>query len=492
MKIQNALRNSVLSVTALLLAFCAGTSCYAQEGHAISVGWASGSITPDIPVPLRGQMHIRISTHVRDPLTATALAMESGNDGATVQAIMISCDQATVSKTTQVKVRELVRGRIPDFDAGKLFLNATHTHTAPNPTPSGFYGVVQQDGVMSEVAYGDFLSERLADIAVKAWNNRKVGGISWGLGHAVVGHNRRVEYLDGHTVMYGKTDNPQFRGLEGPDDTSVNLLFCWDAQQQLTGVVVNIACPSQVVANKKYISADYWSEVRKELRARYTGDLFVLPQCAASGDLSPRDMLRIKDGLPSTNSEAWMEVLGQRIADAVDSAYPKAVNNIRTNPVFRHTVRDLQLPVRRVSMEAYEEAVLDHEQIQSLKAAGQTIPGNVVRMEIARRDIIERYETQNRNPLHNVELHVLRIGDVAIATNPFELFIEYGMRMAARSKALQTFTVQLSGDEAGYLPTARAVRGGGYSARVYSGIVGPIGGQQLVEETVRTINDLWK
>jgi len=72
------------------------------------------------------------------------------------------------------------------------------------------------------------------------------------------------------------------------------------------------------------------------------------------------------------------------------------------------------------------------------------------------------------------------------------LFIEYGMRMAARSKALQTFTVQLSGDEAGYLPTARAVRGGGYSARVYSGIVGPIGGQQLVEETVRTINDLWK
>jgi len=40
-----------------------------------------------------------------------------------------------------------------------------------------------------------------------------------------------------------------------------------------------------------------------------------------------------------------------------------------------------------------------------------------------------------------------------LATNPFELFLDYGMRIKARSKALQTFVVQLACDSSGYLPT---------------------------------------
>jgi hypothetical protein len=39
------------------------------------------------------------------------------------------------------------------------------------------------------------------------------------------------------------------------------------------------------------------------------------------------------------------------------------------------------------------------------------------------------------------------------------------------------------------LPTERAIRGGGYSADKY--IVGPQGGQVLVNETVKLINDMW-
>jgi len=42
-----------------------------------------------------------------------------------------------------------------------------------------------------------------------------------------------------------------------------------------------------------------------------------------------------------------------------------------------------------------------------------------------------------------------------------------------------------------YLPTAVAVRGGGYSAIVASSVVGPEGGQVLVDRTVDLINSLW-
>jgi len=89
-----------------------------------------------------------------------------------------------------------------------------------------------------------------------------------------------------------------------------------------------------------------------------------------------------------------------------------------------------------------------------------------------------------------MELHVLRIGDVALVTNPFELFLDYGLRIKARSQALQTMVVQLACGSGGYLPTARAVAAGGYGARVLDGEVGPEGGQALVERSVELINSL--
>ena len=57
---------------------------------------------------------------------------------------------------------------------------------------------------------------------------------------------------------------------------------------------------------------------------------------------------------------------------------------------------------------------------------------------------------------------------------------------------MHTFVVQLSGDRAGYLPSERAVRGGGYGALPVNGMVGPEGGRALVEATLREIDNLWK
>ena len=92
---------------------------------------------------------------------------------------------------------------------------------------------------------------------------------------------------------------------------------------------------------------------------------------------------------------------------------------------------------------------------------------------------------------YQMEMHVLRLGDVAIATNPFELFTDYGLRMKTRSPALQTFVVQLAGPGT-YLATEKAVRGGGYSAIIESNEVGPEGGQFLVDETASVIQSLFK
>jgi hypothetical protein len=89
-----------------------------------------------------------------------------------------------------------------------------------------------------------------------------------------------------------------------------------------------------------------------------------------------------------------------------------------------------------------------------------------------------------------VEIHVLRLGDVVLATNPFELFLDYGLRIKARSAAAQTIIVQLAAGSGWYLPTERAIRGGGYGAMPAVSKVGPEGGKELVEETLQMIRSL--
>jgi len=57
------------------------------EGRLLA-GWASTDIAPEEPVQLAGQFHQRISEGVHDPITATALALETvGPDGSGDQAI---------------------------------------------------------------------------------------------------------------------------------------------------------------------------------------------------------------------------------------------------------------------------------------------------------------------------------------------------------------------------------------------------------------------
>ena len=63
--------------------------------------------------------------------------------------------------------------------------------------------------------------------------------------------------------------------------------------------------------------------------------------------------------------------------------------------------------------------------------------------------------------------------------------------MKARSKAKQTFIVQLCCGNAGYLPTENAEKAGHYSAYISSGNVGHEGGDIFVRNTIFEINKMF-
>ena len=108
---------------------------------------------------------------------------------------------------------------------------------------------------------------------------------------------------------------------------------------------------------------------------------------------------------------------------------------------------------------------------------------------------MNRYEKQKTKPKHTTEMHAVRIGDIAFATNQFELYMDYQHRIQGRSPFEQTFIIQLCGgrqgtEYGGYLATERAAAGNGYSASMYCNQVSPEGGQELVEATLEELKKL--
>ncbi len=535
--------NANVSVTAMrkaLSLFLAAAALVALAGPVLGneetpiglrIGWASVDITPDRPVVLRGQFHARVSEGVMDPVTATALAIESvGEGGPNDYAIMVSADLVAIADELRDRVREHLRTALPEFDATKVLFSATHTHTAPA------YGSRSQDrdaaaarefgweippewtdwgielDAMPGVEYREWAAERIARAVEQAWNARKPGGIAFGLGHAVVGHNRLMVYDSGRSQMYGGTDRPDFSHVEGYEDHGVHLLYTWDAEKQLTGVVVNVACPSQVSESDYRISADFWHDTREELRRRLGEHLFVLPQTAAAGDQSPHLVGR---GNPREHAERRMERLtgrnrrqeiAVRIADAVTGVLPHVEPAVEWNPVFRHRVAEVELTRRLISEDDVAAAVRDSEQwrqrYEQMRRAIDESPEarqkgrwytdvtRAYRQTMRGAGVQERFELQQTEPKIAYEVHVVRIGDMAMATNPFELYLDFGVQMQQRSRAVQTFIVQLAGAGT-YVPTHRSVAGGAYGAVPASTAVGPEGGRELVEQTLELIESLW-
>ena len=461
-------------------------------GAELLVGSASTSITPDKPVALSGQHHLRISKGVESPVTATAIALQTRQgDHVVDQAILISCDLVGVPGIVLEQTRRRIQPLLGDFDPKKLILNATHTHTAP-VMEEGLYQI-PTDGVMQPTEYVTFLVERLADIAVQAWKSRQPGAVGWGLGHAVVAQNRRAVFADGKAVMYGKTDQPTFRRIEGFEDHGVEALFFWNSKKELQAVAVNMACPTQEVEGLSVVNADFWHQARERLRQRYGSHVNVVAWVGAAGDQSPHLMYRkaAEERMRQARGLTRLEEIARRVEAAVDEAYQGASKDIRTDVPLAHLVQTVRLPIRMVTEEELQEAKKTAERmLNEEKRTGDTSQS---RRRQWHEKVIDRYEKQKADPWYETEMHAIRLGDVAICTNPFELFTDYGIQMKAHSKAIQTFVIQLAGNanRGGYLPTEQAVHGGGYSAIIQSNVVGPEGGQILVERTVEAINSLW-
>ena len=492
------------------------------------IGWAEVDLTPEKKMALAGQFAERISEYVEKPITATAMAVSVDEE----QMILVSCDLVSISANLTGLVRKNLSGNSLGINPDKVILSAIHTHTGPVYTANlsissgmakerlkksalknGLEYVEKQqvsnnDDIISPDEMLEIICTKLTRVVIEAWSNIAPASFSNAFGRAAVGMCRRAVFTDGSSQMWGETNQAVFKEIEGGSDTGIELMYVFGEDKKLTGIVANLACPAQCVQHRHFVSPDFWGEVKVLLRQRFGEDIFLLALCSAAGDQCPVDLVRwvepesdVNDpnidrkyplkrkADPSMFDINGMKLTGRRIAREIISVYEDGLDEAQKNVEFEHQVHIMKLPIRRATLE--EGAIAEREINNYLSNKEGTVNYNDAAKLQRYLGILTRLEVQNVKNIIDTEVHIIKLGTIAMATNPFELFLDFGNQIKARSKAEQTFLIQLACAAEGYLPTEKAELGGHYSAFISSGVVGHEGGDLLVSNTLEEINKLF-
>ena len=490
------------------------------------IGWAEESLLPGKKIALAGQFYERVSDEIDTPLLATAMAIEKGSQ----RAIIVAADIGEVQPFLLNLAREEFARLNQEIAPEQLIFGATHTHTshtfgdpATNVSISPVLQTINEymgdkpytstavidETVMTPAESTRLVAKQVAVAADKAWKSRKPAAFTNEFGRAPVGMCRRATYDDGSAQMWGDTNTANFVALEGGNDSGIELLYVYDEAGKLTGVVANVCCPSQILGQRSIISADFWGHARAILKEKLGENIHLLTLCGAAGDQCPRDLVRwvtpetpIADpnikrphplkrkADPSMYDLSGCRKAGKRIANEILSVLEEA-EQPQKDPTFIHRIVRMELPLRKVTMTQYREA---DEALQRLAARARTSEftfADKAEMYV-HAGAVNRFRQQQWQETYPVELHILRLGDVALVTCPFELFLDYGNRVKARSYATQTFIMQLTCGRGGYLPTEKAEKGGHYSAYIASGQVGHEGGDMMTRVMIEEINRMFK
>jgi neutral ceramidase len=427
----------------------------------IQVGTAWEEITPDRPLPLLGQMHVRLGQYKHDPLTVNAVVFANGEQ----QVAVVSIDVCWLTDELTRALQQACAAAT-GMPADAIILAATHTHVAPC-TSNHLVGD-------TDAAFLEGLAAATVQAVQRAQADLEEVTLFAGRGYlAEMGWNRRGMRRDGSCHMYWGSWKEDFVGLEGPRDGEVGVIFARRPDGQVKVIIPSFATHPNCVEGESYYSADLPGQVRRVLRATLGEGVGVVYLTGAAGNTAPS----IMEHNPQ-NEQPWRGESGLVRSGLYLGGEILKIMAAQTTPMsssqLRHAQTELQLPMREW------DAWADLSEFKG---------GMLEYFEQSRADWPRLLREDN--PVA-VRLHVLRLGDAAICFNPAELYVEFGLAIKQRSPAPVTLIAELTDGWCGYVPTPEAIRHGGYSATAnrYTRLI-PEAGWIITETTAQLLGQVF-
>jgi neutral ceramidase len=456
-----------LAVGAMSGSLATAAQAIAAKTPPLRVGAATSVITPPLGSWQQGAGVTRKGERIRDELEANSLYMTDGQ----TSLLLLSCDLVGLELAVVQPIREAI-STASGVPPRQVIITCTHTHSGPSLIRTNYHIPVDE-------AYIRQLSRKLVALANAAVVAARPAKMGWGKGVAQIGFNRRVCWADGTHSMHGDTRRGDFAGLEGPGDPAHLAIFAVDSTGEPIAVAYHNTSHPTTFYGAGLFSADYPGAAREILR-RELGHIPVLYLNGAQGDIAMANQLNPQ----REDREARLERIGKMLAAETLRLYRKAEFHPRI--VLGHTYEDLQIKVRLPEAKQLQDA----QQVLERVEAGEKTAGMKLILAFGTAQLQERFGKQS---VDTVPIHVVRIGAVALVTQPCELYCQFGLDIKRRSPTHLTAVVGLADGYCGYCPTIASILGGGYSGMPISWTrLEPYAGYRMVEAAGPMMNQLWR
>jgi hypothetical protein len=416
----------------------------------LRAGAAASNITPWLGVSINGGFQDQRATGVHDELYARALVLD---DGRTRLAVVV-VDSCMLPRG----VIDEAKRRIQESSAiapERVLVSATHTHSA-----AASAAILQSE---PDPAYPPFLARRISDAVRRAVNLLRPARIGWGVGK-VPEHvfNRRWRMKPGTVPLnpFGGTDvvkmnppagSPDLVGPAGPTDPDLTVVSVQEPDGRPIALLGNYSLHYVGGVRRGEISADYYGMFAERIRDLVGAERMDPPFVGILSNGTSGDVNNVNFREPRPAQAPYEQM--RRVADRVAEEALRVWRTIehRGTVELDARVREIELGVRKAPPAELGRAR------EILARAGN--PPYQAQEAIYAREAVLLADFPDRVP---VRLQALRIGDLAIAAIPAEVFAAIGLEIKERSPFRPTFTISLANGYHGYLPAAGDHRLGGY------------------------------
>jgi hypothetical protein len=478
-----------LCLAAVVLLALASSTATAQDPAArrLRAGAATSNITPPLGDSLVGNWTPMPATDIHDELHARCLVLDNGE----IRVALVVVDNLGIPRRVADEAKRLTLQHT-GIPADRVLIASTHTHSAPTAR-----GSESPDEREPLDRYQTFLAGRIADAIRRAVTNLEPARVGWGRG-SLPGQvfNRRWFMQPGPELAnpFGGTDtvrmnppagSPALLKPAGPTDPGIGFVSVAAESGRPMALLANYSLHYVGGVPDGHVSADYFAAFARRMSHLLAGNgderqgppFVAMLSNGTSGDINNIDVAHPQKRLPPY---ARMELVANQVAAEVF----KALQGLEY-----HESVPLAMIQRELPLETRRPTAAQIGWARGILARPAGTPANHPREQIYAERTLRMAEMPARL---DVPLQALRIGDLAIATIPFEAFVEIGLELKTKSPFPDTFVISLANGAYGYLPTVAHHELGGYETWLGTNQVEVQAAPRIVATLLAMLGDLKK
>ncbi len=440
-------------LTVFLFGFCLTFTAAFAEDAPLRAGAATANITPPLGALIVGGWAPLPADEVHDELHVRSIVIDDGR----CKLVFAICDNVGIPRDVFDEAKRLVTATT-GIPASHQLMSSTHTHSAAAARSGN--SMVNGQNLDS---YQKFVAERIADSVRMAHKRLEPAKIGWGsVDEPSELFNRRwfvVEETERRNPFGGVDQvrmNPGGAATlirpAGPTDPEVSFISLQALDGRPIAVLANYSLHYVGGVPAREISADYFAVFATQLSEQIAAPKQFPPFVAALSNGTSGDVnnINFRERGPGRKPYEKMAAVGTLIAQRVHTALKSIEYRDKITLDARSNELELQIRKPDAKLAAYMASVV-------------TRPENEKPYQAHEKTYAERLNVLAESPdTVRIPLQTFRVGDLAVAAIPFEVFTEIGLEIKERSPSKDAFTIELANGSYGYLPTPAQHALGGY------------------------------